>query len=76
MNSFKKPLPPHWADRLLACRCPEEQLEEIQGDLHELFDQWVLEQGESRARWHYIWNVLGFMRPLSVRPRTKQSDSS
>ena len=74
MNSYKKPLPPHWADRVLAWRCPAEQLEEVQGDMHELFQKWVEEWGASRARWCYAWNVLGFMRPLPARPITRPKD--
>ncbi|MBC7921293.1 MAG: ABC transporter permease [Ferruginibacter sp.] len=62
-----KSSPPRWAEKLLRWRCPENQREEVQGDLHELFHQWVKEAGEKKARRRYIRNVLGFLRPLPVR---------
>jgi putative ABC transport system permease protein len=33
------PRPPRWADRFLAWYCHTDYLEEIQGDLHELYGE-------------------------------------
>ncbi|MDJ1496778.1 ABC transporter permease [Cytophagaceae bacterium DM2B3-1] len=62
-----KPQPPLWAQRLLHFRLSEGLSEEIQGDLDELFDLWVDEMGIQKARWKYIGQVLGFLRPLPER---------
>src|SRR5687768_5492213 len=69
-NQPNKSFPPRWADRLLEWRCPQDQLEEIQGDMHELFYQWLDEVGEKKARRRYALNVLTFLRPLPTRPLT------
>lgn len=61
--------PPYWIDRFLRWRLPEDQFEEVQGDMHELYHQWVEEVGESKARRKYLWNALTFLRPL---PKAKQ----
>jgi putative ABC transport system permease protein len=65
MNS--NPQPPYWIDRFLRWRLPEDQFEEVQGDMHELYEQWVAEVGERQARWRYGWNALTFLRPLPRR---------
>ncbi|MBC7921905.1 MAG: ABC transporter permease, partial [Ferruginibacter sp.] len=59
--------PPRWANKLLAWRCPDYLLEEVQGDLHELFEERVAEVGLKRARRQYALDVLGFLRPFSRR---------
>ncbi|MDJ1471345.1 ABC transporter permease [Xanthocytophaga flava] len=70
MSSEQKPQPPRWVQRLLQYRLPTGLSEEVQGDLDELFDLWVDEMGIQKARWKYIGQVLGFLRPL---PERKQS---
>ncbi|QIP12903.1 FtsX-like permease family protein [Spirosoma aureum] len=55
--------PPRWADRLLAWLLAPERLEEVLGDLHEEFAYQVGRIGERRARWRYVWDVLGFVKP-------------
>ncbi len=63
--------PPRWADRLLGWLCPPELLEEMQGDLHELYAQRVQEIGQRKARRQYVLDVAGFLRPyfLKRKPR-------
>jgi ABC-type antimicrobial peptide transport system permease subunit len=56
--------PPGWVDKFLRWRLPEEQFEEVQGDMHELYAQWVEEAGERKAKWLYIFNAVTFLRPL------------
>jgi putative ABC transport system permease protein len=71
MRHYKDKLqPPQWADRFLRWRLPEEQFEELQGDMHELYGQWVEEVGERKARWRYLLNAFTFLRPLPTRSTT------
>ncbi len=44
------PKPPQWADRLLEWLCAPHALEEIQGDLHEIYAHRVKNSGEEIAR--------------------------
>jgi putative ABC transport system permease protein len=55
--------PPRWADRLLAWLLTPDRLEEVLGDLHEEFGYQVGRIGERRARWRYVWDVVGFVKP-------------
>lgn len=59
--------PPRWADKLLEWLCPDKLLEEIQGDLHELFEERLAEVGERQARREYVHYVLGFLRPYTFK---------
>jgi putative ABC transport system permease protein len=56
--------PPLWIDRFLQWRLPEEQYEEVQGDMQELYGQWVEGMGEKKARRRYFLNAVTFLRPL------------
>ncbi len=64
MNKFQ---PPQFADRLLEYFCAAHLLEEVQGDLHELYGQWVEQHGVKKARWLYIWHTLKFFRPFVLK---------
>lgn len=59
--------PPHWIDRFLQWRLPEEQFEEVQGDMHELYYQWIEEMGQKKANRMYLLNAFTFLRPLPKR---------
>ncbi|MEL6676864.1 MAG: ABC transporter permease [Bacteroidota bacterium] len=61
------PQPPRWADRLLSWFCRPELLEEIQGDLHELFELRCQEKGPGRAKLGFIWDVCRSARLSTVR---------
>jgi putative ABC transport system permease protein len=63
----KRSQPPKWIDKLLSWRLPEEQFEEVQGDMHELFVHWVEEMGVKKASGMYLLNALTFLRPLPKR---------
>jgi putative ABC transport system permease protein len=58
--------PPRWAERFLEWYCRPELLEEIQGDLHELFSRAQLHQ-PAAARWHFVWNVICFFKLRNIR---------
>jgi len=66
MSQESKISPPRWADRFLRFYCRDEFLEEIQGDVHELFE---LRQQESvgLAKRLFVWDVLRFFRWSNVK---------
>ena len=70
MRHAKTPAPPRLARRLLGWRCPPNQLEELEGDLEELFQGWVREAGPEKAQRRYWFHVLGFLRPVPFRQPT------
>ena len=68
--------PPRFADRLLKFFCSPHRYEEVQGDLHEEFAWQVRRIGECRARWRYIWDVLGFIRPFAIKRKSENYTST
>ncbi|MCU0357554.1 MAG: ABC transporter permease [Cyclobacteriaceae bacterium] len=59
-------VPPRWADQFLKWYCSPELLEEIQGDVYELFNRTAVEFPR-KARWLFIWNVFRFFRWKNIR---------
>jgi hypothetical protein len=57
--SHQRPQPPRLATSLLRVCCTRERLEEIEGDLYELFTRRVARLGSKRARQHYALDVGG-----------------
>ncbi|GHE63804.1 ABC transporter permease [Roseivirga thermotolerans] len=66
--------PPRLAKRFLRLYCRQEFLEEIEGDIYELFDRRV-SQKPRRARWLFCWDVLRFFRPMNIK-RIKTTNSN
>jgi len=64
---MSKDRPPKWADRFLEWYCRSDLLDEIQGDLHELFDKRVHNQTLQRASLRYIWDVIRSLRISTVK---------
>ncbi|WPP52701.1 ABC transporter permease [Catalinimonas niigatensis] len=62
--------PPRWGDYLLESFCAPQLLEEVQGDLHELYCLWVKEFGEQKANRLYLWHTLKFFRLYAVKRNT------
>ena len=60
------PQPPRWLDRFLEWYCKPALLEEIMGDLHELYDE-RLETGEVKAKFLYALDVLRFFKRSNLR---------
>ncbi|MEQ9008119.1 MAG: permease prefix domain 2-containing transporter [Ekhidna sp.] len=54
--------PPKWADRFLRWYCNPRFLEEIEGDIYELFDRRVEQQNPNVAKLKFIWDVFRFFR--------------
>ncbi len=61
------PAPPRWAQRLLALWGDPATLEEVQGDLLELYAGWAQALGERKARRRYSLTVLKLLRPFAKR---------
>lgn len=64
-----KPQPPKRALQFLRWFCRRDYLEEIEGDLFELFEQDV-ERSPRRARRRFTWQVLRHLRPDFIRSMT------
>ena len=62
-------LPPRWAQRLLRWSCPPESLEDVEGDLHELYSHWAETLGEKEARRLYVMNAIRLQRPFYAHSR-------
>ena len=72
---FMKHNPPKWADRFLAWYCRPDLLEEIQGDVYELYDR-TAKQSKRNADLTFIWNVLRFFRWKNIRKRNTNYNNS
>jgi putative ABC transport system permease protein len=69
MKDSRTHTPPVWAQRLLKWRCPQDTLEEIEGDLQELYTYWVESAGKSKANLRYIRNAIRLQRPFTHRSK-------
>ncbi|WP_057938534.1 ABC transporter permease [Algoriphagus resistens] len=70
-----RPKPPKWADRFLAWYCREDLLDEIQGDIYELYERKAKESPRT-ANWQFAWNVLRFFRFKNIKKKTSESYST
>lgn len=61
--------PPRWAERLLTWLHPSETLEEVEGDLAELYAYWYQRVGKTQATLRYMVNVFSVMPPFVRRRR-------
>lgn len=59
--------PPKWADRFLRWYCHPYFLEEIEGDIYELFERRLEEKGLKKARFRFVWDVLRFLRWSNIK---------
>ncbi|HEY8915795.1 MAG TPA: ABC transporter permease [Chitinophaga sp.] len=60
--------PPRWAHWLLVRLHPHNTLEEVEGDLNELYTHWYNTSGKTRATLRYLLNVISVLPPF-VRKR-------
>ena len=63
------PKPPRLATRFLHWYCLPDLVDEVEGDLYELFQRRVEEKGVWRAKAFYWLNVLMFLHPDYIRKR-------
>jgi len=66
--------PPKWATRFLEWYCNPELLEEIQGDLYELYQKRIA-LGYRQANLKFTWDVIRFFRWANIK-RTKKNYTS
>lgn len=59
--------PPKWADRFLRWYCHPHFIEEIEGDIYELFDRRVEQQDPRVARIKFVWDVFRFLRWSNIK---------
>jgi putative ABC transport system permease protein len=65
--------PPWWADWLLERFLPPDLLEDVLGDLHEVFARQVPEQGRAKAVAMYLLTAVQYLRPYFFSRKTKHT---
>ena len=60
-------LPPKWADNILSWFCKDEVLENIQGDLHEIYQKRVTILGQRKSNLLYLRDVVSLLRPRLIK---------
>lgn len=65
-----RPVGPRWATYLLRWLVAPHRLDELEGDLHELFHQRVETVGLQKARWRYVRDVVSLLRPSLMKRET------
>jgi putative ABC transport system permease protein len=60
------PHPPKYPTRFLRWYCREDYLDEIEGDLVELFEK-RSEHSRSKANWRFVWDVMRSFRPVNFK---------
>ncbi|WP_338869332.1 ABC transporter permease [Spirosoma sp. SC4-14] len=75
MKQFSQPLPPRFAHWLLTRLHPEETLEEVEGDLDELYTYWYHRAGQTQATLRYMLNVVSVLPPF-VRQRKQANQQN
>ncbi|WP_422359081.1 ABC transporter permease [Reichenbachiella sp.] len=63
----KQPSPPSWPSRILRLFIHKDYLEEIQGDLEELYQNNLENHSTSKAKWLYTIEVIKLLRPLLLK---------
>lgn len=59
-------VPPKWAERFLAWFCAPNLLEEVHGDILEVFEENVEEKGRGKANMLFVWYVLKFFNYSTI----------
>ncbi|WP_218919518.1 ABC transporter permease [Spirosoma rigui] len=67
-----QPSPPRWATWLLSRFGHPDTLEDVAGDLLELYSYWLPTVGKRRADWRYMLNVFTLLRPLASSKRPSE----
>jgi len=66
-------IPPPWPEKFLAWYCAADLHEEVSGDLLEVFEYTAREEGLTKARRQYFWQVLTFCNYSTIRGRNPRS---
>ncbi len=67
MNNPNLVTPPKWPLRFLRFFVKKEYLEEIEGDMEELFQDYVEQFSLRKANRMYTWEILKLFRPVLMR---------
>jgi putative ABC transport system permease protein len=67
--------PPKWPLRFLRWFCREEYLDEIEGDLVELFEK-RCEKSPRKAKWRFVWDVLKSFRIRNIKPIQRSQNAN
>jgi ABC-type antimicrobial peptide transport system permease subunit len=67
MNHPSNVSPPKWPLKLLRFFLKKEYLEEIEGDMEEIFSDNVERLSIRKARWGYVWEMLRLLRPVLLK---------
>jgi len=59
--------PPGLMIKLLRSICKDHLMEEIEGDLQELYAEWTESFGKRKADWLYTFHALKFIRPYAIK---------
>jgi ABC-type antimicrobial peptide transport system permease subunit len=72
----KNTQPPRWAQSLLRKLANAATVEEVEGDLLQLYALWEKQYGRRRARWRYIRTVITLLRPAQKIPTVSVTNLS
>ncbi|MBX2947571.1 MAG: ABC transporter permease [Cyclobacteriaceae bacterium] len=70
-----KSTPPKWAEHFLEWYCRADLLEQIQGDVHELYNR-TAKNNKRKADFLFIWNVLRFFRWKNIKKRKPNQENT
>jgi ABC-type antimicrobial peptide transport system permease subunit len=73
MSANKTPQPPRLANRLFEWRCGHAPVEDLRGDLEELFYADLARMPATRAKWKYWLRVLSLVFSYALRKRKQRS---
>ncbi|NVK85468.1 MAG: ABC transporter permease [Cytophagia bacterium] len=71
MSKPFKNSPPKWADRFLMFFCNPRLLEQLQGDVYELFYWRLEEKGYKKAKRSFVWDVIRLFRWSNIKRKSK-----
>ncbi len=71
LRSPTSTIPPRWANWLLERLLPPDLLEDVLGDLHEVFARQTREQGRAKAVAMYLLTAVQYLRPYFFARKTK-----
>ncbi len=58
--------PPKWAIKFLHWYCNPDLIEEIEGDIYEIYDRNVKNGTIKKAKINFVWNVIRFFRYSNI----------
>lgn len=67
MSEREHIIPPKWPLRFLRFFVKKEFIEEIEGDIEEIFNDQVEYYGQRKARRMYVWEVMRLLRPVLIK---------